>query len=53
MKELIPKNDYGIFADHNDVARVDSRFVAEFFEKRHSNVIRDIQTITQPKSGLS
>lgn len=53
MKELIPKNDYGIFADHNDIARVDSRFVAEFFEKRHSNVIRDIQTITQPKSGLS
>lgn len=36
MKELIPKNDYGIFADHNDIARVDSRFVAEFFEKRHS-----------------
>ena len=35
MKELIPKDEYGIFADAHDTARVDSLFVAEFFEKNH------------------
>ena len=28
-------------------------FVAEFFEKRHDHVLRDIGKITAPKSGLS
>ena len=53
MKELIPKNEYGIFADTKDVARVDSLFVADAFEKRHDHVIRDIRKITAPNSGLS
>lgn len=53
MRELIPKNEFGIFADKNDVARVDSLFVAEFFEKRHDHVIRDIRNIAAPNSGLS
>ena len=53
MRELIPKDQYGLFADTNDTARVDSLFVAEFFEKRHDHVIRDIRKITAPKSGLS
>lgn len=53
MKAMIPMNDFGIMADKNNTARVDSRFVAQFFEKRHSHVIRDIQAITEPKSGLS
>ena len=53
MKELIPKNEYGIFADTKDVARVDSLFVADVFEKRHDHVIRDIRKITAPNSGLS
>lgn len=53
MRELIPKDKYGVFADTNDTARVDSLFVAEFFEKRHDHVIRDIRNITDPKSGLS
>ena len=53
MKAMIPMNDYGIMADKNNTARVDSRFVAQFFEKRHSHVIRDIQSITEPKAGLS
>lgn len=51
MKELIPMNNYGIFADMNDTARVDSRYVAEFFEKRHDHVIRDIEYLILPKSG--
>lgn len=33
MKELIPKDEYGIFVDAHDVARADSLFVAEVFKK--------------------
>lgn len=53
MRELIPKDEYGVFADTKDTARVDSLFVAEFFEKQHKHVLRDIAKITEPKSGLS
>ncbi len=53
MKELIPKDEYGVFADTKDTARVDSLFVAEFFEKEHFHVLRDISRITDTKSGLS
>ena len=45
MKELIPKDDYGIFVDNKDTARVDSRYVAQLFEKRHDNVIADIENL--------
>jgi Rha family phage regulatory protein len=53
MKALIPKDKYGIFADTRDTARVDSLYVAEFFDKEHKNVLRDIARITDPTSGLS
>lgn len=53
MKELIPKNEYGLFADKKDIARVDSLYVAEFFEKNHKEVLRDIRNIEAPNSGLS
>lgn len=53
MKELIPKDEYGVFADAYDTARVDSLFVAEFFEKQHFHVLRDIAKLTDTKSGLS
>jgi len=53
MKELIPKDKYGVFADTNDTARVDSLFVAQFFEKEHKNVLADIRKILSPNSGLS
>lgn len=53
MKELIPKDEYGIFADAHDTARVDSLFVAQAFEKEHFHVLRDIAKITDTKSGLS
>lgn len=53
MKEIIPKDEYGIFVDKHDTARVDSLFVADFFEKEHKNVVRDIEKIIEPKSGLS
>lgn len=53
MKELIPKDELGVFADNHDKARVDSLFVAEFFEKEHKNVLRDIEKLIDPHSGLS
>lgn len=53
MKQLIPMDTYGVFTDTHDTARVNSLFVAKFFEKEHKNVLRDISQITDPKSGLS
>lgn len=53
MNLLIPMDDYGVFVDKKDTVRVDSRFVAQFFEKRHDHVLRDIAKITAPTSGLS
>ena len=53
MKELIPKDKYGLFADNHDTARVDSRAVAQFFGKEHKNVLRDIVRITDQQSGLT
>ena len=45
MKEMIPKDDYGIFVDSKDTARVDSLFVEKFFDKKHSHVLRDIENL--------
>ena len=45
MRELIPKDKYGVFADANDTARVDSLFVAQAFDKRHDAVLRDIREL--------
>lgn len=53
MKELIPKDDLGVFVDNHDTSRVDSLFIAELFEKNHKEVLRDIRKITAPTSGLS
>lgn len=53
MRPLVPLNEYGLFATKDNVARVDSRFIAQFFEKRHANVIRDIENIINQNSGLS
>ncbi len=53
MKQLIPINEHGLFCDTSDTARVDSRYVAHEFEKRHDNVLQAIQTLLAPNSGLS
>lgn len=52
MKELVPMNDYGIFVSRRYEAMVDSRFVAEIFEKEHKDVLRAIKNILE-KSGFS
>ncbi len=53
MKELIPMDEYGMFADMKDTARVDSRLVAQIFEKEHKTVLRNIDAILAPDSGYS
>lgn len=45
MKQLIPIDDYGMFCDNKDTARVNSLFVAKAFEKRHDTVLRDIKSL--------
>ena len=44
MQTLIPMDDFGVFVDKHDTARVDSRFVARLFEKDHRHVLRDISS---------
>lgn len=44
-KTLVPKNEFGMFADSKGVAKVDSLTVAEAFDKDHRNVIRDIRIL--------
>lgn len=53
MKQLIPIDEHGMFADTHDIARVDSRFVAEAFDKNHRDVLRVIRTLMDEDSGLS
>lgn len=45
MKELIPMDSYGIFADTHDTARANSLMVAEYFGKNHNHVLRGIQKL--------
>ncbi len=42
MKNLVSTNEYGLFADSNGVAKIDSLTVADAFNKDHRNVIRGI-----------
>ncbi|MBQ1493170.1 MAG: Rha family transcriptional regulator, partial [Blautia sp.] len=61
MKELIPMDDMGVMVSRGrEEVLVDSRMVAEVFEKRHDHVYRDIEklicveshgTKDLPKSG--
>lgn len=47
MKELLPMNSYGILATKDKELYVDSRKVAEFFDKTHANVLRDISILKE------
>ena len=53
MKTLIPLNEFGLMADTKGLVRVDSRFVAERFDKEHKNVLRIINGICSEESGYS
>lgn len=45
MKNLVAKNELGIYGDANGVVRVDSLAVAKAFDKDHRNVLRDIDKL--------
>ena len=51
MIEVI-QNQFGI-TERKGIPMASSRKVAEIFNKRHDHVLRDIQSITDPKSGVS
>ena len=53
MKQLIPMNEFGLMAGKDCVARVDSRKIAEVFEKKHFDVLRSIKRIISDESGYS
>lgn len=53
MKALIPMNEFGLMAGKDCVARVDSRKIAEAFEKNHFDVLRSIKRIISEESGYS
>lgn len=46
-KELISRNEYGLFANSKGIVMIDSRDVANIFGKQHKNVLRDIDNIYQ------
>lgn len=50
--KLIKNPEYGLYEKDSQIY-CDSLQIAETFNKRHDNVLRDIYKITQPKSGLS
>lgn len=45
MKQLVPMDDYGVFADSGDRARANSLLVAKIFGKQHFHVLRDIENL--------
>lgn len=45
MKELIPMDDYGVFADTSDTVRANSLLVAQMFDKEHRRVLQDIREL--------
>ena len=45
MKELIPMDEMGVFADRKDTIRANSLMVAEMFGKNHDKVVRDIENL--------
>lgn len=50
--KLIKNSEYGLYEKDNKIF-CDSLQIAETFNKRHDNVLRDIYKITEPTSGLS
>lgn len=53
VRELIPMNEFGMMATKDRVVRVDSRMVAEAFEKDHKDVLRIIKNIINDITGFS
>lgn len=53
VKGLASRDDFGVFVDSENTVRVDSLYLARVFDRRHGNVLRDIERLAGPDSGLS
>lgn len=53
MNQLVPMDEYGVFADTKERVMANSLVVAKLFGKDHKHVLDGIRKITEPKSGLS
>ena len=53
MNNLIPMNKEGLLVNKDREVMVDSRYVAEVFEKEHKQVMRDIRVLTEKLGVLS
>lgn len=51
-KYFIAPNAWGIFCGMDKTARIDSRTVAEAFEKRHDHVVRDIEKLKKSLENI-
>ena len=45
MREIVPMDEYGMFVDNHDIAKVNSVMVAKMFETRHDDVLRSIRNL--------
>lgn len=52
MKELIPINSNGLFVNGDKEVMIDSRYIAEVFDKEHFNVLRDIKELLEKLDTL-
>lgn len=54
MKHLIKTNDYGLsVADKDREVYVNSRYVAEVFDKEHHNVLKDIRKLVKQMENVA
>ena len=46
-KELVTKNEYGLFANKDGMVLISSTDVARIFKKTHYNVLQDIRKLLE------
>lgn len=51
MKELIPMTSNGLFVNTDKEVMIDSRYIAETFDKEHKTVMRDIKELLEKVSN--
>lgn len=51
--QLIPIDEYGLFVDRENIIRVDSRYIAEYFKEPHKTVLKNIDAILAKNSGFT
>ena len=52
-KDLIPMDSKGMFVDGGKIVRVNSVYIAKWFDKRHDDVLKAVRKMLKEDSGLS